>query len=174
MAQMDLTVDTLPPGAFAYQYCIIDAPGVVAANNFFSVMNPAGNTKNIALLAVSISSYATGSSSAAASMTAYRTTAASGGTLVLAANITKYSTAEPNATAVVRTGNPSVTLLTGSIPLLTIPPPFSTGAGNNNTGFSTPAGGALALAAPGEGLVFSTASGNTNQMWGIQLGWAEF
>lgn len=174
MSQLNVTTDALPPGSQVYQHCIIDTPGTVAANNFLAVFNPAGNIKTVALLEVAITSYAIGSSSTPNSMSAYRITAASGGTQIAAANVSKFATNESNSTASVFVGNPTVTLLGAGIPLITVSPPFSTGAGNNNNGFATTPSGVEALVFPGEGLVIRTTAGNTNQMWGIMLAWAEF
>lgn len=172
MAQF-VTVSALPPNAQGYQYAIADAPGVAAANNFLSVFNPAGSVKTIAWLAAFFSSYSTGSSSTPNSMIIYRTTAATGGTLVAAGNVGKFVTSQPNSVAQVRIGNPTVTLLNSQV-VFSCSPPLGSGVSATAPASASPPGGAIAVSLPGEGLVFSTAAGNTNQMWGLEFDWAEY
>lgn len=161
----------LPFGA-VYNYTIIDTPGVVATNNFLSVFNPTTSLKTLALLSLAIESYSIGSSGTANSMAGYRTSAASGGTLDTV--ITKYDTREPTSQVEVRVDNPTVTLTTG-LPVAPVGPPLSNGAGGAVTAAFTPASSAaLAVAHPGEGIVFRTLAGNTNQMWNITVTWLEF
>lgn len=175
MSQSNITVDQLPPGALAYNYATLDQPGVAsspAVNNFLSVFNPVGSTKTIAWLAASIHRYTIGSSQTAVSLAIYRTTAASAGTLIAASVVTKFDQTQANCLAEVRVGNPTVTLLNSTV-IFGASPPISTGAGNTSA-VETTTPGTLAISHPGEGLVFQTANGNTNQMWGFQLSWAEF
>lgn len=168
-----LTVAALPSGATTYHYSIIDAPGVVAANNFISLFNPVDSGKNYMLLAIHVNNYATGASGSTASLAKYRISSATGGTLVASNKISRYDTLSILSTAQVRTGNPTVTTTTGT-PGTPIAPPISTGAGTNvETIIHTPAG-TMYLIHPGEGVAFSTASGNVNQIWDIHLIWCEF
>lgn len=167
------TLATIPPGAQVYQYVVADAPGTAASQNFMSVFNPVGSGKNIVTAAFIVESYAIGASTTPNSLQLFRTTAASGGTLVSAANITKYITSQTNSIAEVRTGNPSATLLTGNVPLSFAQPPVGSGLGDNGATLVQAATGAAPTLKPGEGIVFNTAAGNTNQVWNIQLIWLE-
>lgn len=154
-----------------YLASVSDSPGVVAANNFLSVFNPVASGSHVIGLGAVVSSYATASAGAAHSMLVYRTTAASAGTLVAAANVSRYDTTVSNPVAEVRTGNPTVTTSGGA--LMGFNPPVSTGSGTS--GIASPAvTGATFIMHPGEGLVFTTSAGDVNQLWNIQLTWAEY
>lgn len=155
-----------------YFHTIIDVPGVVAANNFFSVFNPSGSGKTVAFFAINVNSYTTGASSTATSLVVDRTTAASGGTQVTAADVNRLLTSWSNPVAEVRTANPAATK-TG-VTLFSWVPPISTGVGIGGTAYSTPPSGQSFICLPGQGIVLSTAAGNTNQVWGININWAEF
>jgi len=155
-----------------YFHAAIDMPGVVAANNFLSVFNPVGSGKVISFFSVAPDSYATGSSPTAISLIVDRTTAASGGTQVTAANINKLITTQPNSVAEVRTGNPTVTK--SGISLYSWPPPLASGLGATSSAYSAVPPGQGFFCLPGQGINFSTSAGNTNQVWSIKVTWAEF
>lgn len=155
-----------------YFYSLIDAPGVVAANNFLSIFNPIGSGKTISFFSVAPDSYASGASSTASSLVVDRITAASGGTLITAANINKLITIEPNSIAQVRTGNPTVTKVGSQ--LYSWPPPLATGIGATSSAYSSVPPGQGFFCLPGEGINFSTPAGNVNQVWSIKVTWAEF
>jgi hypothetical protein len=173
MPQITVATNNLPANAEAYGYAIADTPGVVATNNFLSIYNPASSVKTIVWLAAFFHRYTIGSSSTPNSMILYRTTAASGGTLISPANVTKFVTVQPNAVAEVRVGNPTVTLLNSTV-VFSASPPLGTGVAATQGAETSPPTGPLAISLPGEGLVFQTAAGNTNQMWGVALDWAEY
>ena len=155
-----------------YFHTILDAPGVAGANNFLSIFNPAGSGKAVVFLTAEVRPYAAAATSVATSITAFRTTAASGGTLIAASDIHRFVTYWPDPVAVVRTGNPSVT--TVGIPINAFPPPVSSGAGVGSAGTSAAPGVGAFTCLPGEGLVSTTSSGDTDQRWDITLTWAEF
>lgn len=155
-----------------YFYSLIDAPGVVAANNFMSIFNPVGSGKTISFFAIAVDSFASGASSTAVSLKVDRISAASGGTLANATDINKLVTIEPNSVASLRTSNPTVTKVGTS--LYSWPPPLSTGSGVGSTTTSVPPPGEGFFILPGEGINFSTSSGNTSQVWTIKATWAEF
>jgi len=155
-----------------YFHAAFDMPGVVAANNFLSIFNPVGSGKVISFFSVAPDSYATGSSPTAVSLLVDRTTAASGGTQVTAANINKLITIQPNSVAEVRTGNPSVTK--SGITLYSWPPPIASGQGSVSSAYSAVPPGQGFFCLPGQGINFSTSAGNTNQVWSIKVTWAEF
>lgn len=155
-----------------YFYSLIDAPGVVAANNFLSIYNPVGSGKTISFFVLAIDSYASGASGTASSLKVDRITAASSGTVITAANINKIITTEADSIADVRVGNPTVTKV-GST-LYSWPPPISTGSGTGSTSISTPPPGEGFYCLPGQGIVLNTTAGNTSQVWSIKATWAEF
>jgi hypothetical protein len=164
-------ITNVPEGAKFYFHTIYDVPGVVASNNFLSVFNPGSSTKAVIFYAAEIASYAVGATSVATSITAARITAASGGTLITAANTNRFVTSDPNPQAEVRVGNPTVT--TVGLPLNGWIPPIATGAGSGATAYTSVPPGAGFFCVPGQGIVFNTAAGNVNQMWKINTIWAE-
>lgn len=163
---------TVPRNYKFYFHTVLDAPGVVAANNFLSVFNPAGSGKAITFFASEVRAYSVGAVSVGTSMTAFRTTAASGGTLIAAASVSRFVTSDPNPVAVVRVDNPTTTNV--GLALNGFPPPISSGVGVSSAGSSAaPSGGGFTIL-PGEGLVATTSSGDIDQRWDITLTWAEF
>lgn len=155
-----------------YFHSLIDAPGVVAANTFMSIFNPGSSTKVISFFSVAPDSYSSGASSTPTSLVVNRITAASGGTLITAADINKLITTEDNSIAEVRTGNPSTTV--AGLPLYSWPPPLATGVGGTSSAYSSVPPGQGFFCLPGQGIAFSTSAGNTNQVWSIKVTWAEF
>lgn len=155
-----------------YAYAIHDVAGVVAANNFVSFFNPVTSGKIVLAIQALVTTYAVGASSTASSMIVRFVTAASGGSLVAASDIYRLRSDWGDPSLVVRTGNPTVTTKY-SHSLATFPPPLSTGVGGNTAGVATaPAAGGVPFL-PGEGFVYHTDAGNTNQRWSIQFIWAE-
>lgn len=164
---------TVAPESYQfYFYSLIDAPGVVAANNFISIFNPVGSGKTVSFFSIAVDSFASGSSGTAVSLKVDRITAASAGTLAPATDINKLLTTETNSIAQVRTGNPTTTKVGTS--LYSWPPPLSTGSGAGSSITSSTPNGQGFFCFPGEGVVFSTSSGNTGQVWSIKATWAEF
>ena len=154
----------------AYTYSINEVPGVVAANNFLSLFNPAGNLYFLVVTAVFLAPYATAGTDSTVGMSTDRITAVSGGTLVDKPTIPKLDTGTPDSTADVRYGNPTVTKTGYTFGHI---PPAITGAGSGvgtTTVISAPGNGLILR--PGQGLVLSTASGDADQVW--NLGWAWF
>jgi hypothetical protein len=154
-----------------YFHTVRDAPGSVARKNFLSVFNPANSGRAVVFVVSEVRSYAVGEASVASSLTAFRTTAASGGTLIAASDVSRLVTIHPNPVAVVRENNPTTTDI--GLNLNAFPPPISTGAGASQAGASqAPSGGAFTCL-PGEGLVATTLAGDTDQRWDITLTWFE-
>lgn len=184
MGQVNVVVDQQPIMAYSteakdpkisgtYASGITDVAGVAAANNYLSIENPVGNTKLIVLLGLFISTYvASGMSTTRNSMTGKLASSLSGGTVVTAANIVKFDSTYAAATAVLRTGNPTVTL---GANVFNSPPPINASTGQYvhsvGAGAST-AGGGLLLR-PGEGFVVTSAAGNTSQTWNMSVQWGE-
>lgn len=181
MAQMDVSINTttaplqtqnfLPSGAKVYQACLVDTAGVAAANNFLSLFNPAASGKTLVPLGFVIDCHDTGVTNIGSSMTIFRTSAASAGTQFAANTITRFVPGDPDPVGEVRTANPTVTT-TGRV-LIGIPPAINAAGGGTNATFVTPAG-AFPLIPAGTGIVFGTATGDTDQLWNLQLTWMEF
>jgi|SRR5215472_451278 len=172
MAQINTASDLLPHDARIYQYAMVDTPGVVAANNFFSWFNPANSGKVVQPLGLVVQCYSPSNSVSSNSLVLYRTSSESGGSLVAASNITKYNPNDAtNPVATIRTSNPTV--VTSGIALVGIAPVQSTGGGTVVPVVLAPFGFPPTIPM-GTGLVFGTAGGSTSQLWNIQLTWWEF
>ena len=180
MAQQSVVVDSgtinsipaAPLGAKFYLHGMSDVPGVAAANNFLSLFNPVGSGKTVILYQLILTPWATAGTSVATSMNIFRTTAASGGTLIAPSAVNRFLTTDSNPVMQVRTTNPTVTA-TGTT-LLGLPPAI-TGAGAGvgaEASVSIPSGAGF-VCLPGEGVVYSTAAGSVNQLWNINVTWAE-
>lgn len=168
------TVTYFPPGTKFYQYALADVPGVVAANNFFSLLNPVGSTKTITPIQTICQSYCTTNTTASGSMVIKRITAHSGGTLIAASSINRPDITQSDPVAEVRSSNPTVTLnATFPIPFDAIAPIISTGGGNVTASFVAPPAG-LSVVTAGNGFVFSTPSGATSQFWNLRFVWGEY
>lgn len=181
MGQINATITDQPVGMIpmrdpllkgVYSTGFTDAPGVVAANNFITLVNPVANTKTIVILGVFISCYiASGSSNARASMTGNAATAVSGGTLTAASAVAKFRSSDPAPTAEVRTGNPTATA--GNV-IFNSPPPITTnGQYVHSVGYGAATSTGAYTILPGEGIVIKTASGNTSQTWNVSIVWGE-
>lgn len=169
-----LVTSAIPEGALPYSAMVFEAPGVVAANNFMSVFNPLGSGKLYTVLLYRVYPYAGGAGTATNSMAAWRISSASGGTLRNnATDVSKFDTAQPNSTAEVRVGNPTVVLV-GSNPVAAIPPAItSAGAGISSSASVEPPSGTLFRIRPGEGVVARTAAGDVDQIFTVVVTWYE-
>lgn len=168
------TVNSIPAAPVGYKFYfhgMVDIPGVATANNFLSVFNPVGSGKTLVFYQAIISGYAGAAATSANSLQIFRTTAASGGSLVAAANVNRFVTTDPNPVAEVRTDNPSTTN-SGSV-ILGFAPPITTGSGGSATAQSSIPPGAGFVCLPGQGVVYGTAAGDTDQLWNINVLWAE-
>jgi hypothetical protein len=156
-----------------YTTLIEDVTGVVAANNFLSIFNPLGSGKSLVIAQFTCFPYATAAAAPTVNMDVFRTSAASAGTLLAAANISKFDTTQANSIAEVRTGNPTVTTV-GTVPVVAVPPAITAAAGGvSSTVIIVPPSGALFLVRPGEGIVARTASGSVGQKWSLGFSWSE-
>lgn len=157
----------------AYLFSLNDVPGVAAANNFMSLFNPVGSGKFLYYLGAFISTYVTGGGSTTRqSMQGHAITAASAGTLAGTSAIFKFDSTYPNAGAELRSGNPTVTIGPN---LFNSPPPIGTTATQyvHSVGIGLQEFGGAVKIRPGEGIVFTTDAGNTNQTWNLSIAWAE-
>lgn len=169
-----IATTTIPEGALPYSALVLEAPGVVAANNFLSIFNPAGSGRLFTVLLYRVYPYAGAASTATNSMAAWRTSAASGGTLRSnATDVSKFDTAQLNSVAEVRVGNPTVTLV-NTVPVAAVPPAITAaGAGVGPAVSVEPPSGALFRIRPGEGVVARTAAGDVDQLWTLSISWYE-
>jgi hypothetical protein len=109
------SIQGVAAGTNFYTSAITDVPGVVAANTFLSLFNPVGSGKTITVYGTIVLPWASAATAVASSMTIYRTSAASGGTQVVAGLIDKFYTGSPASIAEVRKGNPTITTVATSL-----------------------------------------------------------
>ena len=164
------TIQVAPPGVSnTYGISIHDQPGVLTANVFLSVFNPVGSGKLLYAIQSSVSRYSIGQNISANSLVITRTSAASGGVLQPASDISRGDTTQPNSVAEVRTGNPTITILRE---LASYGPPV----GNTSPPTSDSIEGNAVIPfilRPGEGLAYETAAGDISQRWNIAQFWVE-
>jgi hypothetical protein len=153
-----------------YFMALVDEPNTAAEKRFLSVFNPSTSVRVSVALGFIAQSYAVQGTTVAESLTVYRTTAASGGTLIAAADVPRFNPLHPDPKVEVRINNPTVTV-TGR-KLLGIAPVVSTGAGAAGQ-VVAPTPGASFIMYPGQGLVFMTEAGDVDQLWNLQYVWAE-
>jgi len=155
-----------------YIMSIANVAGTATPNTFITLFNPVGSGKQVVVGGMFISTVAAAGTAATQPMRIHRINAApTGGVLAVAADIFKFNSANPNPVSVVRTGNPTVTLLA---PASNTPPPVTTGAGGGQFVHEVdPPTGTTVLLAPGEGVAVHNAAGDTAQRWNISLAWAE-
>lgn len=167
-----ITTSTAPENAKFYLHGMSDVPGVATANNFLSIFNPVGSGKTVIFYQLILTPGTSGATSVTNSMNIFRTTAASGGTQIAAANVNRFVTADGNPVAEVRVGNPTTTNV--GTTLLGLPPgvdPVGVSSGSSAS-VAIPSGAGF-VCLPGEGVVYNTAAGSTNQLWNINVTWAE-
>lgn len=170
-APLYITSAPNPAVAKTFVYSIGNITGVTgAANNFLSLFNPVGSGKTVFFGAAYISSEAVAASTNSEPMNIFRITAASAGTLQAASAIGKFQTSMADPVAEVRIGNPTVTV--GAQLSNTSPP-----VGNQVTVpihiVTVPAVAPPFILAPGEGIVFRTLGGDTDQRWNLSVVWSE-
>lgn len=164
--------DGMPTNTLFYTHAVTEAIGVVTANNFLSIFNPVGSGKVMTFYRIVVFPWATAATATTRSMTVQRITAASGGTLIAASNISKFTTTQANSIAEVRQSNPTVTTI--GLPTLSFPPAItSAGSGVTNASTIVPPTGASFHCLPGEGIVFATAAGDVDQLWNLGAAWSE-
>jgi len=157
----------------AYVYSQAEVAGVVAANNFMTLTNPAGSGKIIVFAGAFISSFIVGDTGATiTSMRGYRASVVSGGTLQPASAIGKFQTSQPNPVGEIRTGSVTATLGTA----LFNSPPYI-GAAKSSSPFvhqvPIPPQGGLFTLMEGESMVLRTEVGDVDTRWNLSLAWGE-
>ncbi len=172
MPGLTRTIPQLDPDERLYYYALINAPGVAAANNFLTLLNPAGSGRVIRLISVLVENVASVAQSVTVPMVMSRCSAVSGGaTVTNTTSVCKGSLTDAVSVAELRINNPTATL--GANAFTTAPNAINnvSGAGAYSV-LRTPVGGLLYLR-PGEGVIWRTASGSTAQFWNICPSWGE-
>jgi hypothetical protein len=154
-----------------YSFSISDLPGVVAANNFVTLMNETGSGKTLQVYSATVGSYvaAAGGGGVRNSMIVQQIISSTGGTLQNQAAIARLDRTMPAPTGAVRTGNPSVLFAAN---ITSFPPPVGIDTGSNNDRIVSTQNSGVVLH-PGEGIRFFTTAGSVNQNWNIAFSWAE-
>lgn len=152
-----------------YLHSIAGVQGIVAAQTFMSVFNPVGSGRNLALSTAAISYSNTNPSTEPSPVRGWRISAASGGTLIPAADVARFNTLSSNPVAQVRITNPTVTLGTA---LFNSPAPIDNRSSGVHTVEVPPPG--TFLMRPGEGIALRKNVGITSAFWNITMVWAEF
>lgn len=157
----------------SYVYSLGAVPGVVAANNFISILNPTGSGKSVSFGAAYISSFALSAALSPAPMNGFRITTATGGVLQTNSTaVTKFQSTMPDSICEVRTGNPTVTLGPQIFNASPVVSPAA-GASTLQSVAAAPAVFPPFTLAPGEGIVLRTTSGLVATLWNMSLVWAE-
>lgn len=154
-----------------YSFSISNMPGVVAANNFVTLMNETGSGKTLQVFSATVGSWISGGATSATStsMICQQIISSSGGTLQNQAAIARLDRTMPAPTGAVRTANPSVLF---AAEIISFPPPIGVDTGNSlNRIVSTQDSGVVLH--PGEGIRFFTTVGSVNQFWNVAFSWGE-
>lgn len=164
--------DVREPFTGIYSFTLVDQAGVAAANNFLCLFNPSGSNDTLVVLSAFVNQYSVAAAATKNSLRATRVTTCTVGTLQAAAAINKYSTSFANASAEVRTGNPTVT---AAAEILAWPPNEAiTAAGTTAAGFWDWTPVERFTLVPGEGIVFrQTIAGDVDQTYNIRIAWGE-
>lgn len=156
--------------SYVYGCSFNSLPGVVAANVFFSFMNPIGSGKTVRGGLLTVYNSATGATTVTTPMTFNRIASHSGG-VDSSASIVAYDPTGPATISQVRLTNPTTTGVGSDI--LSIAPPISAGISQASTLYQFPAPSGYFVIPPGTGLQLRTAGGTVNQLWSITASWIE-
>ena len=167
MAEQIVKLESTTPRG-VYLHSIAAVPGMVAEQTFITLMNPVGSGRVMTLGTIALSYSNTSPATVVDPVRGWRISAHSGGSLVAASGIGKFSTTMPNATAEVRVDNPTITKV---YPVFNSPPPIDNRSSNVHTVEIPP--GATFLMRPGEGIAINKLSGTTSATWNITIVWAE-
>lgn len=152
-----------------YDFSIAESPAAATAKNHISLFNPVGSGKVFALGGFFLSYTMTAPSTLTTPMRGFRTTAASGGTLVANTDFAKFDTAHPDSVAQVRIDNPTVTLAQA---VMSSP----TGIDNRSSNVHSvdiPPGAGRFIIRPGQGVVLRQGVSTTALFWNLSIVWAE-
>lgn len=162
---------TNPSLTGSYIFSIGNISGVVAANNYLTLVNPLASGKVVSVGAAFISSTTISGSTVTNPMQAFRASSVSGGTLQATSAIAKLVSSYPDPVAEVRTGSPTATV---DGQLFNSPPAISsTTASTNVHQVAVPPAAGPLLLVPGEGVVLRTEAGDIDQRWNLTIVWVE-
>lgn len=165
----ELAVKNDPTGVRGvYLHSIANVVGTVAEQTFMSVMNPASSGRFMTLGTVAISSANTSPTTETTPLRGWRIGAASGGSLVAASSVAKFSSLYPNSTAEVRVGNPTITKVDA---LFNSPPLVDNRSSVVHTVEIPP--GATFLLRPGEGIALNITADVVSRSWNLTIVWVE-
>lgn len=155
-----------------YTASVANVAGAATPLTVMTIFNPVESGKTVVIGGVFISTVAAAGTAATQPMRLYRLgTAPTGGVVMTSAEIFKLNTSNPNPVSIIRTGNPTVTLLAAGS---NTPPPVTTGAGGGQFVHEIePPAGQPFLLAPGEGIAVHNTAGDTAQRWNVSIAWAE-
>lgn len=153
----------------SYDYSMAESVAAVTAKNHLSVFNPVGSGKLLIAGAIFVSFTMTAPGTATTPMRGFRTTAASGGTLVPDADVCKFTTAHPDPVAEIRINNPTCTLG----PALFSSPPGVEKRSSVTHQVDVPPGAGRFLLRPGEGIVLRQGVSTADLFWNLSVVWAE-
>lgn len=156
----------------SYVFSISNVTGVVAANNYITLVNPSGSGRTVVFGGAFVSSAAAGATSTTEPMRGFRVSAVSAGTLQAASAIAKFNSSNQDAACEVRTNNPTATL---GAAIFNSPPTISSSVSSTAVHVVAvpPAAGPFILA-PGEGIVLRGEAGDVDQRWNLSIVWVEF
>lgn len=153
----------------AYDYSLAESPATTTAKNHVSLFNPVGSGKLVVVGGFFISFTMTEVATNTAPMRGFRTTAASGGTLVSASAVCKFSTLHADPVAEIRIDNPTVTL--GSA-IFSSPPGVDKRSSTAHQ-VDVPPGAGRFILRPGEGVVLRQGVSVAGLFWNLSMVWAE-
>lgn len=152
-------------------HSVVDALGAAGTTTYLSVFNPPSSGRVMGSLLTDYQCYSTALTDTAASLTIWRISAASGGTLLSSSYVNRFDTLHPDPVCEVRTGNPAITV-TGA-PLRGFAPAITGPLGGVVSSATVPPMGTSFLCRPGEGLAFRTGDGDSHVRWNITYVWSE-
>ena len=167
MASQNIRIEAPVPQGL-YLHSIAEVQGTVEPQTFMSVFNPAGSGRVLSLGTIALSYSNTNPATEPAPLRGWRISAASGGSLIAAADVARFNTASSNPVAQVRITNPTVTMTQA---LFNSPAPIDNRSSNVHTVDVPP--GAPFLMRPGEGIAIHKEAGTTSAFWNITVVWAE-
>lgn len=152
-----------------YDYSLAVSPAAATAKNHISLFNPVGSGKVLAAGAVFVSFSMITPSTAVEPLRGFRTTAASGGTLVADSEVCKFNTAHPDPVGEIRIDDPTCTL---GPAFFSSPPGLVQRSGDTHQ-VDIPPGAGPFIIRPGEGIVLRQGVSTTDLTWNLSIVWAE-
>lgn len=153
-----------------YVYSLPVSPGALTAKNHISLFNPVGSGKVLVLGEFLLAWTLTNPSTAILPMRGFRTTAASGGTLVPSADVCKFNNTHPDPVGVIRIDDPACTL--GAAIFNSPPGLVNRSSETHHVEIPHLVGGRF-IVKPGEGVVLRQGASVTELFWNLSVVWTE-